>query len=200
MNVFGKKERSWRKGRKRGVSPIIATILLVAITVVLAAVLYVLISGLTKGPGSTPLGTAFAAGTPAESTVGTAPTGITCAATCYTYSFTIEQAGGGIAWNSINFVVKNPAGTVAGVGGYVVWPITGPTASATAGSICLAAASTETSWTLGGALTTGGATPVSTTHSLIVYMSGASSDPLAGDTLFAVGVSGYSGTVQVAIP
>ena len=41
MNVFGKNERSWRKARKRGVSPIIATILLVAITVVLAAVLYV---------------------------------------------------------------------------------------------------------------------------------------------------------------
>ena len=53
MNVFGKSERSWRKAQKRAVSPIIATILLVAITVVLAAVLYVLISGLTHGPGST---------------------------------------------------------------------------------------------------------------------------------------------------
>jgi flagellin-like protein len=39
---------------KRGVSPIIATILLVAITVVLAAVLYVLISGLTSSGASTP--------------------------------------------------------------------------------------------------------------------------------------------------
>ena len=54
MNVFGKRSRSWRKPRKRGVSPIIATILLVAITVVLAAVLYVLVSGLTKGGSSTP--------------------------------------------------------------------------------------------------------------------------------------------------
>jgi flagellin-like protein len=45
----------WHKsGAERGVSPIIATILLVAITVVLAAVLYVLVSGLTRTGASTP--------------------------------------------------------------------------------------------------------------------------------------------------
>jgi len=53
MNVFDRASHT-RKGRKRGVSPIIATILLVAITVVLAAVLYVLVSGLTKTSTSTP--------------------------------------------------------------------------------------------------------------------------------------------------
>ena len=36
------------------VSPVIATILMVAITVVLAAVLYVMVSGLISGPGTTP--------------------------------------------------------------------------------------------------------------------------------------------------
>ncbi|MFY9717062.1 MAG: type IV pilin N-terminal domain-containing protein [Thermoplasmata archaeon] len=54
MNVFGEKARGWKRARKRGVSPIIATILLVAITVVLAAVLYVLVSGLTKTGANTP--------------------------------------------------------------------------------------------------------------------------------------------------
>ena len=54
MNVFDGVGLRWRKNRKRGVSPIIATILLVAITVVLAAVLYVLISGLTHTGASTP--------------------------------------------------------------------------------------------------------------------------------------------------
>jgi len=54
MNVFGGASHKWRKNRKRGVSPIIATILLVAITVVLAAVLYVLVSGLTRTSTSTP--------------------------------------------------------------------------------------------------------------------------------------------------
>ena len=54
MNVLGENTRRWRKTRQRGVSPIIATILLVAITVVLAAVLYVLVSGLTRTGASTP--------------------------------------------------------------------------------------------------------------------------------------------------
>ncbi len=36
------------------VSPVIATILMVAITVVLAAVLYVMVSGLISGPGNAP--------------------------------------------------------------------------------------------------------------------------------------------------
>jgi flagellin-like protein len=55
MNIWGKKERSWRRKNKRGVSPIIATILLVAITVVLAAVLYILVQQYTKsGTGSVP--------------------------------------------------------------------------------------------------------------------------------------------------
>ncbi len=44
----------WKRARARGVSPIIATILLVAITVVLAAVLYVLVSGLTHSGASVP--------------------------------------------------------------------------------------------------------------------------------------------------
>lgn len=43
------------KNDKRGVSPIIATILLVAITVVIAAVLYVLVSGYLSGTGSSPM-------------------------------------------------------------------------------------------------------------------------------------------------
>jgi len=46
--------RRLRRRNERGVSPIIATILLVAITVVLAAVLYVLVSGLTKTGVSAP--------------------------------------------------------------------------------------------------------------------------------------------------
>ncbi len=39
---------------RTAVSPVIATILMVAITVVLAAVLYVMVSGLVTGPGGTP--------------------------------------------------------------------------------------------------------------------------------------------------
>jgi flagellin-like protein len=39
---------------EQGVSPVIATILMVAITVVLAAVLYVMVTGLLTGPGGAP--------------------------------------------------------------------------------------------------------------------------------------------------
>lgn len=51
-------------GGRRAVSPIIATILLVAITVVLAAVLYVLVSGLTHGPGAPPIEESFLISSP----------------------------------------------------------------------------------------------------------------------------------------
>ena len=63
MNVLRDGTRRWRKARKRGVSPIIATILLVAITVVLAAVLYVLVSGLTRSGASTPYSLGLAVST-----------------------------------------------------------------------------------------------------------------------------------------
>ena len=66
MNAFDKEVRVWRKKRLRGVSPIIATILLVAITVVLAAVLYVLVSGLTHTGASTPYNVGFTSATPSN--------------------------------------------------------------------------------------------------------------------------------------
>jgi flagellin-like protein len=56
----------WTRARRRGVSPIIATILLVAITVVLAAVLYVLVSGLTHTGASTPYNVGFTTATPSN--------------------------------------------------------------------------------------------------------------------------------------
>ena len=43
--------RTFRRRRREAVSPLIATILLVAISVVLGAVLYLLISNLSEGPG-----------------------------------------------------------------------------------------------------------------------------------------------------
>jgi len=70
MNVFDRAGQRWRKNRKRGVSPIIATILLVAITVVLAAVLYVLISGLTHTGGSSPYSLGMSAPTQSSPAAG----------------------------------------------------------------------------------------------------------------------------------
>jgi flagellin-like protein len=99
----------WRRPH-HGVSDIIATILLVAITVVLAAVLYILISGLTKAPGSTPIGSAFSLGTISEATSGSG------AAQRWYYNATVQTASGGMTWSNMVFQVKSPAGSVVTAG------------------------------------------------------------------------------------
>ncbi len=90
---------------KRGVSPIIATILLVAITVVLAAVLYILVTGLLTHT-STTSSIGLAAGTPAQCTNGVATT----PATFNTYPVTIASTTSTIT--TANFGLKVvPAGS-----------------------------------------------------------------------------------------
>jgi len=69
--MFGRRNRTDRaRCRRRGLSPIIATILLVAITVVLAAVLYVLIAGLTHTGASTPYSLGMSTPTPSNPAAG----------------------------------------------------------------------------------------------------------------------------------
>jgi len=109
MNIWGKNERSWRRKNRRGVSPIIATILLVAITVVLAAVLYVLISQYTKGGGSVTIGSALAIG---GSTDGAS------AATNY-YNMTVESTGATLTLGSFTFEVRSPTGAILAVGSVI---------------------------------------------------------------------------------
>jgi flagellin-like protein len=193
MNVLGTKERSWRKARKRGVSPIIATILLVAITVVLAAVLYVLISGLTHGTGSAPLGTNFSWGTPINAT-GTTPNG--CATTTY-YCYTIEIAGSGGGVSTSNFQL----GLRTSLGSTVGWPTS---VTGTGGLISLYGVSTTTalatysvassSWTNAAGFT--GALGAGDT--IVIYCAGHAEGAgygLLSDEIVAIGVNGYSGTV-----
>ena len=80
-----------RKRARRGVSPIIATILLVAITVVLAAVLYVLISGLTGSTASAPISLAPAVtGTGGGGTTWYVSVGITPSSAIATSAFGLK--------------------------------------------------------------------------------------------------------------
>ncbi|MGI0133105.1 MAG: archaellin/type IV pilin N-terminal domain-containing protein [Thermoplasmata archaeon] len=88
-------------------SPIIATILLVAITVVLAAVLYVLISGLTHGPGSTPLGTTYGFGSATQQT-GTGTSWCAAGHQCWEVSI---SAASGPTVSEMSFVVKTASGS-----------------------------------------------------------------------------------------
>jgi flagellin-like protein len=176
MNSVTQSQRRWRKKSKRGVSPIIATILLVAITVVLAAVLYILISGLTKGPGNTPLGTALALGTPAEASKGTNNW----------YNFSVQSAGGGILLNNLNFQVQTSSGGIVPVGGSWTFNVLSLT-----GSVVGTYAMSTGTWTLGGT------TAVSSQQQFVLN---AVSSALSGDTLVTIGTGSYQGSISTNIP
>jgi flagellin-like protein len=105
----------WIRRRRpplRGVSDIIATILLVAITVVLAAVLYILISGLTHGVGSADLGTNFGWASPVNAT-GASPTPVGCASANFCYQVEIASASG-ITTSDMSFSLHTSSGGPAG--------------------------------------------------------------------------------------
>ena len=113
--------------------PIIATILLVAIVVVLAAVLYALVAGLTSsGVGTKQIGSAFAVGGPTSSKCPATYTYATngCLAGDYFYNLTVETAGPN--FGSVLFEVRTSGGgvyTAAGVGGFTILTITGKVAA-----------------------------------------------------------------------
>jgi flagellin-like protein len=199
MNVWEKNKRSWRKARKRAVSPIIATILLVAITVVLAAVLYVLISGLTHGPGNTPIGSAFAAGNP---TASTCPVGDTyaingCLAGHFVYTLTIESST--IAFGSIEMQVKTSGGTiltVGAVGGFSILNTAGTVVAQSGSSVILSMTAT---FTYPGALVTA-STPLTNLYTVEIDM-GATNPAGQGYTFNGLGTGSYSGTTAaLALP
>jgi flagellin-like protein len=182
MNRWTLSQRRWRKKSKRGVSPIIATILLVAITVVLAAVLYILISGLTKGPGNTPLGTALALGSPNEANVGAG------AAAKFWYNFSVQSAGGGLIMNNLNFQVQTASGgIVAATAGWTlnVLSLTGTTVATYNLLTGL--------WTLGGSL-------LLTSQQTLAYMSTGVAGSLSGDNLIVSGSGSFQGSISVSIP
>src|SRR5208282_19818 len=118
MILIRKRERSWRRGRLTGVSPIIAMILLVAIGVVLSAVLYILVSGLFHGPGSVPIGSAFTAGRPTPGTcaagssqiLGAAAISGGCTPGDFVYTITVESST--VSFGSLRLEVKTSAGLI----------------------------------------------------------------------------------------
>ena len=186
MNVFGEKKRGWRKARKRGVSPIIATILLVAITVVLAAVLYVLISGLTTGPGNAPLGSHFGWGAPTNQTsLGTCTTG-------HEFCYSIDIASvSGVTTSSVSLGLHSASGAT------VAFPAAGVTMTVTLFSAQGANLATYSAgaWTVtagsgfNGAFTAGMTVSITSTGSATV------NGGMLGDSLVAIGGGSYSGTV-----
>jgi flagellin-like protein len=176
MNKGSKTEQRWRKKGRRGVSPIIATILLVAITVVLAAVLYILISGLTKGPGNTPIGTALAIGTPTPAINKWA----------HWENFSIASAGGGITLGAMNFQFQTATGAIVAPAANWTLNVLGLT-----GAVVGTYALTTATWTLGGA------TPATSQMTIVAY---SANILLSGDVMLVSGSGSYSGSISVSIP
>lgn len=182
MYLDAKLGRRWRKARKRGVSPIIATILLVAITVVLAAVLYVLISNLTKGPGNTPLGGAFSYGSQTTLVGSSSTPG--CASGHFCWSIPVGTASGGLTAGSLLFKVTNGVGTSQ--------PANVSLISFTGTAVA--------NWTYGSTTVSGASTAMSTTQTLVVDSGKAtSSDPYTGFTLTALGQGSFAGQVTLTL-
>jgi len=186
MNLGNRTARRWRQKKNRGVSPIIATILLVAITVVLAAVLYILISGLTKGPGSTPIGSAFSIGTINEQVAGAN----------YYYNSTVQESSPGMTWSNMIFQVQTAGGAVLGTA-------TSVTVTNAAGSCNVALYTFSTSaWSVPASHcasgTTGGSALVGA--GATVELLGSASYTNAGDNFVVVGQGAYSGTAVFSIP
>jgi flagellin-like protein len=85
-----------RKWKDDAVSPVIATILMVAITVVLAAVLYLLVSGLLGGGSTTAKYIAINKGTSADGK---------------NWTIGFSKVDTGMAGNSVTLVIKDSGGT-----------------------------------------------------------------------------------------
>lgn len=216
MNVFGKRERSWRKARKRAVSPIIATILLVAITVVLAAVLYVLITGLTHGVGSTPIGSAFSAGNPIGSSVSGGAAASTCPTVAgtltapttyigaghYYYTLTVESST--ISMASAEFEVKTATGAIDTATTDGAFYIVASALNVVVAASCIGpgaglAMTSPFSFFTGAANCNGAACSTSSSltsiYSIVIDV-GTTSPSGTGLTFVAVGVGSYSGTTS----
>jgi len=205
MNVLGKNERSWRKAPKRAVSPIIATILLVAITVVLAAVLYVLISGLTHGPGNTPIGTAFQAGAPISSTCAATFTVAAngCKAADAIYTMTIESSS--VTFGSVLFEVKTSSGAVfapVGSAAFSIMPVSGAPAAYWAAGGGGAAAMPSSGWPSANfAAGVTNSNPLNNLYTIVIDLGQVGSVSGLGYTFIAIGAGSYQGTTSpVTLP
>jgi archaeal type IV pilus assembly protein PilA len=204
MNVFGQKERSWRKARKRAVSPIIATILLVAITVVLAAVLYVLISGLTHGPGSTPIGSAFAFGTPVSSTCTAAQVTAKLCVTAGNFIYTIPVGTSSVTFSSILLEVKTSSGATfanTGAASFAVETISGTAAAyiSIAAAAGLAMSATWPTANYASGITS--STSLTSLYSIVVDTGASTSQTGNGLTIIALGTGSFGdSTAPVSLP
>jgi FlaG/FlaF family flagellin (archaellin) len=178
-------------------------VLLVAITVVLAAVLYVLITGLVHGPGSIPIGSAFTVGQPHVETC-TAVGGGCLAVGDLAETLVVEEST--VTFASVLFEVATASGTA--------WPCGFGGTGSGAGTLCGFAVvvqngsevATSSSIAPGGPTVmssgfasytgvTGSSSLTSGVYKVVVDLSGAGSTGL-GLSFVVIGQGAYSGTTS----
>lgn len=194
--------RSARRRRARGVSPIIATILLVAIVVVLAAVLYVLVGNLSSARSNEPLGSALALG-PAIATSGSAKTSSYCGSGHACYSVGFASARSSLTVGDLVLELKTSSGTnhlvTKGTGQIA---IIGPSGAIIARSLPISVGKplVVSSWTYP---TKGysSATPVSSLMTIWIEFGTGTRQPTgSGFELAALGTGSFQGEVILALP
>lgn len=195
------RRRRFRR-KEHGVSDIVASILLVAIGVVLAAVMYVLILGVTHGPSSAPLGAHFTWGTPVNSSSMSGPVpGCGATGTAHAFCYAIEIASSDVSASNVVLSLSSATGST------VAWPVAVPVGTATdptTSQISLVIPTVATpvsgystgsaSWTNAAGFS--GSIPGGAT--LVIYLVGTATvnAGLAGDKIVAVGANGYSDSVS----
>lgn len=133
-----------------------------------------------SAPASGPVWSGIAIGTANEAARGTS----------YWYNFTIESAGSGVTWNSVQLQVSDPTGVVtAGIVSYTVLNSTSVVVLSSPGP-------TETAWTGGVAGAASSVVASTETISLRTSVNLAST----GAELTAVSVGAFSGTSHANIP
>jgi hypothetical protein len=185
--MFVKFPRPRLRRSRRGVDVNVATVLLVAITVVLAAVLFILVRGyLSSSSTNEPLGSALAIGGPVDSTGKFSEIAACSAKACNFYNFTIQSATNALELHDLAF-------DVFAANGSAFEPTGGIAAINLAGAVAGLFSFSGGAWTSGG--TVGGLDHVQ----LVLYTSGVTPQSLSGDTLRVLGVAAYSGSITLPI-
>ena len=191
-----------RRRRRRAVHPIIATILLCAIAVILGAVFYVLVGGLVHGPGATPIGTAFAFGTPTAGQCTAAQVSARTCATAGDKTFTFAIIQSTVTLGSVGFVLET------GSGGAFTNTVPGSFAIQTDAAAEVASFAEPagpgfamtTSWSHYAGMNTG-QTRIDTSMSLVLDtgIPVGSWTPGQGNIVFGVGAGSFSGTTAAQV-
>jgi FlaG/FlaF family flagellin (archaellin) len=180
----------------------IAMILLVAITVVLAAVLYVLVSGLARGPGATPIGTVFAVANPSSGKCWAA--GVTnhvCGtAGDQLWNLTIEASK--VTLKDVMLEVKTSSGSIyknSLAAGFAIMPLTGTTPVAYYSISAGAGLAMAKTFTISAGYSA--STPISTTMYIVIGTGTAAGSwaPGQGNYVTVVGTGSYSGTTAAEV-